>query len=75
MRRFGQPEDLLGTLLWLADDATSRFVTGITVPSTADSWLTPVYSKPCVEEAYIDYIPVMNRIQSTARRMAEDSKG
>jgi len=32
MRRFGQPEDLLGTLLWLADDATSGFVTGITVP-------------------------------------------
>lgn len=30
--RFGQPEDLLGTLLWLADDDTSRFVTGITVP-------------------------------------------
>lgn len=32
MRRFGQPEDLLGTLLWLADDATAGFVTGITVP-------------------------------------------
>jgi len=32
MRRFGQPEDLLGALLWLVDDATSRFVTGITVP-------------------------------------------
>ncbi|REJ17095.1 MAG: D-mannonate oxidoreductase [Paenibacillaceae bacterium] len=32
MRRFGQPEDLLGALLWLADDATARFVTGITVP-------------------------------------------
>ena len=32
MRRFGQPEDLLGTLLWLADGTTSRFVTGITVP-------------------------------------------
>lgn len=30
--RFGQPEDLLGTLLWLADDATAGFVTGITVP-------------------------------------------
>lgn len=32
MRRFGKPEDLLGTLLWLADDKMSGFVTGITVP-------------------------------------------
>jgi NAD(P)-dependent dehydrogenase (short-subunit alcohol dehydrogenase family) len=32
MRRFGVPEDLLGTLLWLADDRTSGFVTGIVVP-------------------------------------------
>ncbi|MFS0662819.1 SDR family oxidoreductase [Bacillus mojavensis] len=32
MRRFGIPEDLLGTLLWLADDSYSGFVTGITVP-------------------------------------------
>ena len=32
MRRFGRPEDLLGTLLWLVDDATAGFVTGITVP-------------------------------------------
>lgn len=32
MGRFGKPEDLLGTLLWLADDATAGFVTGITVP-------------------------------------------
>ncbi|GAA0357034.1 SDR family oxidoreductase [Bacillus horti] len=32
MRRFGQPEDLLGTLIWLADDQMSGFVTGITVP-------------------------------------------
>jgi NAD(P)-dependent dehydrogenase (short-subunit alcohol dehydrogenase family) len=31
MGRFGQPEDLIGTLLWLASDA-SRFVTGIIVP-------------------------------------------
>lgn len=31
-RRFGEPEDLLGTLLWLADDNTSKFVTGITIP-------------------------------------------
>jgi NAD(P)-dependent dehydrogenase (short-subunit alcohol dehydrogenase family) len=29
--RFGQPEDLMGTLIWLASDA-SKFVTGITVP-------------------------------------------
>lgn len=32
MDRFGEPEDLLGTLLWLADSNMSRFVTGITVP-------------------------------------------
>lgn len=32
MRRFGKPDDLLGTLLWLADDHMSGFVTGITVP-------------------------------------------
>jgi NAD(P)-dependent dehydrogenase (short-subunit alcohol dehydrogenase family) len=31
MDRFGEPEDLLGTLLWLASD-NSRFVTGIVVP-------------------------------------------
>lgn len=31
-RRFGHPEDLLGTLLWLADGSASGFVTGITVP-------------------------------------------
>lgn len=32
MRRFGKPDDLLGTLVWLADDSMSGFVTGITVP-------------------------------------------
>jgi NAD(P)-dependent dehydrogenase (short-subunit alcohol dehydrogenase family) len=32
MRRFGKPEDLLGTLIWLADENMSGFVTGITVP-------------------------------------------
>ncbi|QAY66718.1 SDR family oxidoreductase [Paenibacillus protaetiae] len=32
MRRFGKPEDLLGTLLWLADEEMSGFVTGTTVP-------------------------------------------
>ena len=32
MRRFGEPSDLLGTLIWLADDSMSGFVTGITVP-------------------------------------------
>jgi NAD(P)-dependent dehydrogenase (short-subunit alcohol dehydrogenase family) len=31
MGRFGEPEDLTGTLLWLVSDA-SRFVTGIVVP-------------------------------------------
>ncbi|MDQ0223794.1 SDR family oxidoreductase [Metabacillus niabensis] len=32
MRRLGNPEDLLGTLLWLADQSSSGFVTGISVP-------------------------------------------
>lgn len=31
MGRFGEPEDLIGTLIWLASDA-SKFVTGITIP-------------------------------------------
>jgi NAD(P)-dependent dehydrogenase (short-subunit alcohol dehydrogenase family) len=31
MGRFGHPEDLLGTLLWLVDDA-SQFVTGTVIP-------------------------------------------
>jgi NAD(P)-dependent dehydrogenase (short-subunit alcohol dehydrogenase family) len=31
MNRFGEPDDLIGTLIWLASDA-SRFVTGIVVP-------------------------------------------
>ena len=31
MGRFGEPEDLLGTVLWLLTDA-SKFVTGIVVP-------------------------------------------
>ena len=31
MGRFGEPDDLVGTLLWLASDE-SRFVTGIVVP-------------------------------------------
>ncbi|HWR30282.1 MAG TPA: SDR family oxidoreductase [Negativicutes bacterium] len=32
MRRFGKPEDLLGTLLWLLDEQAAGFVTGIVVP-------------------------------------------
>lgn len=31
MGRFGEPEDLVGTLMWLCSDA-SRFVTGVVVP-------------------------------------------
>ncbi len=31
MGRFGQPDELIGTLIWLISDA-SRFVTGVTVP-------------------------------------------
>lgn len=32
MKRFGQPSDLVGTMLWLVDENYSGFVTGITVP-------------------------------------------
>jgi len=32
MKRFGKPEDLIGTILWLLDEDYSGFVTGITVP-------------------------------------------
>ncbi len=32
MGRFGEAEELLGTLLWLLNDAASGFVTGIVVP-------------------------------------------
>jgi NAD(P)-dependent dehydrogenase (short-subunit alcohol dehydrogenase family) len=32
MRRFGQPEELLGALLWLSDSSASGFVTGTIVP-------------------------------------------
>lgn len=32
MRRFGEPEELLGTMMWLSDDKASGFVTGIVVP-------------------------------------------
>lgn len=32
MKRFGDPEDLVGTLLWLLNPNASRFVTGIVVP-------------------------------------------
>lgn len=32
MKRFGVPEDLLGTMLWLLDADTSGFVTGTVIP-------------------------------------------
>lgn len=32
MRRFGDPQDLLGTLVWLADNTASAFVTGVVIP-------------------------------------------
>ena len=32
MNRFGEPKELLGTLLWLVDETYSGFVTGVTVP-------------------------------------------
>ena len=31
MGRYGQPDDLIGTLIWLLSDA-SNFVTGVVVP-------------------------------------------
>jgi NAD(P)-dependent dehydrogenase (short-subunit alcohol dehydrogenase family) len=31
MARFGEPDDLTGTLVWLCSDA-ARFVTGVVVP-------------------------------------------
>lgn len=32
MGRFGEPDELTGTLIWLADSAKSGFVTGVVVP-------------------------------------------
>ena len=32
MGRFGEPEELIGTLLWLCDAKASGFVNGIVVP-------------------------------------------
>lgn len=32
MKRFGEPEELLGTLRWLTDDKAAGFVTGVVVP-------------------------------------------
>lgn len=32
MRRFGVPEDLFGTVLWLVDEQTSGFITGTVIP-------------------------------------------
>ena len=32
MGRYGKPEDLLGTLLWLVSDEASGFVTGTVIP-------------------------------------------
>jgi NAD(P)-dependent dehydrogenase (short-subunit alcohol dehydrogenase family) len=32
MKRFGEPEELLGTLKWLIDDNASSFVTGVIIP-------------------------------------------
>ena len=32
MKKFGEVDDLIGTLLWLADDASSGFVTGTIIP-------------------------------------------
>ena len=32
MDRFGEPEDLIGILLWLLNDEASGFVDGVVVP-------------------------------------------
>ncbi|MEJ5238674.1 MAG: SDR family oxidoreductase, partial [Limisphaera sp.] len=32
MGRFGEPQDLVGTLLWLVSDEAAGFVTGVVVP-------------------------------------------
>ncbi len=32
MSRFGTPEELVGTLLWLVDARSSGFVTGTVIP-------------------------------------------
>ena len=32
MNRFGEEQDLTGTLLWLSDNSSSGFVTGVVVP-------------------------------------------
>ena len=32
MKRFGEIDDLIGALLWLADDRASGFVTGTVIP-------------------------------------------
>lgn len=32
MKRFGEPEELLGALRWLTDEKASGFVTGVVVP-------------------------------------------
>lgn len=32
MARFGEPTELLGTLLWLCDERLSGFITGVTIP-------------------------------------------
>ena len=32
MKRFGEPEELLGALLFLADERASGFMTGVVLP-------------------------------------------
>jgi NAD(P)-dependent dehydrogenase (short-subunit alcohol dehydrogenase family) len=32
MGRFGEPSELIGTLLWLCDEKSSGFVTGVVIP-------------------------------------------
>ena len=32
MGRFGKPEELIGTLLWLIDEKASSFVNGVVIP-------------------------------------------
>ena len=32
MRRFGEAEELIGTVMWLSDKEKSGFVTGVVIP-------------------------------------------
>jgi hypothetical protein len=41
MRRFGEPEELVGAVLWLLNDEQAKFVTGTTIPVDGGFLATP----------------------------------